>query len=639
MTKGSKRKSTRNSKLDNKDDSEKSSDAKTGSPKKKSIKQVDDSKKASNSKSRVRSTEKDRSNKQDNSFERDSNNNASVSVTESRQPPIESTDLQDKIIENLKDNTQQVIDPDDTMTFEVDEDEFADEEIQELENVKNKKRKYSKQDATPKRSAKKRKSAPGNFTQSRQEEQDLQPTTSEESRILLELRKELAEVKQLKQELQSKIDNDNTINNCPISDKDTSIEANRTKQTPGVIPVKSGSDTTMYAPAVRRVSDEHYRGVINEHIEKQRESIEKEKQLPVSNNHKRLKDLERNISQMIQNIRLDKNDKQREDNRTSPATQGRGAHRRLNFDDDDEMDEQQAKQMSQERIRRAEQFKAKIEAPKGKDYFQVARKQVLDDDEFIFMTSHIEDSMTEKVEGHNFIELDKLTNKLPITSNYNQAANREELKVEVVHKGGMSFVVPKEEKGPKIHNFQTWERAFRIYMAIYTRAYPERALEMLQYIDTIQHASTKYTWENVAHYDVVFRRMMSKNPYRSWGKTFNQMWSLCLCDPLSAMRSNNNSFGTANGTGNAKKSNKGTCWKFNRGICRLSSTECRYIHRCTFCGGTNHGAHNCFKKNGRKSESKSNNNSQSSNGSQIPVQVSEATNSRPKQEKSGQNHA
>ena len=114
----------------------------------------------------------------------------------------------------------------------------------------------------------------------------------------------------------------------------------------------------------------------------------------------------------------------------------------------------------------------------------------------------------------------------------------------------------------------------------------------MQYSYTIHHAASKCTWDNVAYYDHVFRKNMEKNPERSWGKTYGDMWNIAMCDLKSASLTNN--------FGQGSKKTTGTCWKFNKGICKAGQ-HCRYPHRCTYCGGTNHGAHNCFKK-GRKSE-------------------------------------
>ena len=171
---------------------------------------------------------------------------------------------------------------------------------------------------------------------------------------------------------------------------------------------------------------------------------------------------------------------------------------------------------------------------------------------------------------------------------------RSRKKIELTTYDGKAYFLPKEERSTiKINNFGAWERGFRIYMSLYAQAHPSRVPEMLQYISTIQHASTKYVWENVAYYDNVFRHWMAKNPNRNWGTPLSHIWNMAMCDPISISRVTQ-SLGGKGG----RKDNKGVCFRFNKGIC---SGPCRFIHRCTYCGGTSHGAHVCFKKNNRKS--------------------------------------
>ena len=43
-----------------------------------------------------------------------------------------------------------------------------------------------------------------------------------------------------------------------------------------------------------------------------------------------------------------------------------------------------------------------------------------------------------------------------------------------------------------------------------------RSAEIWQYVFTINHAASTYSWANVAEYDFAFRQMMGKNPLRSW---------------------------------------------------------------------------------------------------------------------------
>ena len=218
-------------------------------------------------------------------------------------------------------------------------------------------------------------------------------------------------------------------------------------------------------------------------------------------------------------------------------------------------------------------------------------KPILDDD-YMHMTCHVDDGEADKAGDSQFIDLDKLLSK------YNKSFNQEETqKLELVSKDGQAYYLPREEKHTKINNVYTWEKAFRIYMALYARKHPNKVPEMLQYISTIQLAASKYTWENVAYYDNVFRHWMAKNPNRSWGKTFTQMWNIALCDHLSVAKLLPNA--ANKNQSQQRKDIKGICWKFNKGIC--NNPNCGYIHKCTYCNGTSHGAHVCFRKNRKKS--------------------------------------
>ena len=238
-----------------------------------------------------------------------------------------------------------------------------------------------------------------------------------------------------------------------------------------------------------------------------------------------------------------------------------------------------------------------MEKPKGKvelinpmlfartDNHSFPDSPLLDDEQLMYITSHIDDSFALMAHQSKFIDLDKLLSK------YNKSFNQEESqKVELTVKDGQAFYIPKEEKVQKIVNVHMWEKGFRLYMALYAQKHPARVPEMIQYISTIQLAASKYTWENVAYYDNIFRHWMEKNPNRNWGKTLNQMWNMSMCDPLSVSRMQQG--GSSGKFG--RKDNKGVCWRFNKGIC--NHPQCRYPHKCTYCGGKSHGAHVCFKK-------------------------------------------
>ena len=108
----------------------------------------------------------------------------------------------------------------------------------------------------------------------------------------------------------------------------------------------------------------------------------------------------------------------------------------------------------------------------------------------------------------------------------------DENQLEWITKDGMTFLAPIQDCKVKVNNIRKLEQAFRVYAAIYCNANPNRAGEIWQYIYTINSAATSYQWENVAHYDVVFRQMMSDRPGSSWAKLYTQLWQLALKDLL-----------------------------------------------------------------------------------------------------------
>ena len=292
------------------------------------------------------------------------------------------------------------------------------------------------------------------------------------------------------------------------------------------------------------------------------------------------------------NIRLDNQEKDRQEERRNET----GAHRRLDFSNEKQEEilvPERIREEARKRVIDAEKYKAKLEPPKGRN-LEFPECPLLEDDDFLHVSCDVDDNITVIIKKGQFIEMAKLLTK----QNKSFAPGTEETTMEIInHKSGQSYMLPtSEEKPVKIHNVYMWEKAFRIYMAIYTQEHPTKATEMVQYIHTIHHAASKYIWENVAYYDRVFRQMMAKNPNRSWGKIFTQMWNICLCDPLGPKNNNHNNHKILGG----KKANKNVCWRFNKGNCNYPN--CMFAHRCTYCGGTNHGANSCLKKGNRKSE-------------------------------------
>ena len=251
----------------------------------------------------------------------------------------------------------------------------------------------------------------------------------------------------------------------------------------------------------------------------------------------------------------------------------------------------------------AEKFKAQIHQPPvnkgiqfnnsksicGHDLETLRHMRYLDgeDDEFFHTTRRIDQSTREKIQKGGYVELEKLIQK---RTQYEPAEKR----MQLVNRDGSSYFVPYERE-VKIDSIRKWEQAFRVYSTIYCQANPTRAGEILQYVDVIHRAAAIFSWDNVAKYDYVFRQLMAEKPHRSWAKTYTQMWNITLNEPIKK-------FQEGGGTkysreGQKKKDN--SCWKFNKNNCPHGK-NCRFEHKCAYCGSYNHPAISCPKKENKR---------------------------------------
>ena len=425
----------------------------------------------------------------------------------------------------------------------------------------------------------------------------------------------MEELREVKQQLQSKFASQHVV-----------VKEKECRGRPSREIVKSPPTSTIYTPVVAKAHTEPNRGVV-QHI------LNSKGEFTINGC-----ETDSQINEYLTNIRLGAQQAREEavvDSKRKnkdPVEDSRQVRRRLDFDRSEEVEEPQETEVSmrekaRDRILEAEKYREQIEKPKGRviqndiitqlvDQMGATKvdqpvqmefpgNPVLDDNQFMHITCHVDDKDAELARRGQYLDFDKLLAK------YNRSFNQEEVqRIEVLNKDGQAFFLPREEKQTKITNVHLWEKAFRIYMALYAKEHPRKVPEMIQYMSTIQLAASKYTWDNVAYYDNVFRHWMAKNPNRSWGKTFTEMWNITLCDHLSVARLQSGS--QYGGKVNQKKDNKGVCWRFNKGIC--NSPVCCFAHRCTYCGGTSHGAHVCFKKNRKSSTSGSGNNGNNNNG-------------------------
>ena len=217
-----------------------------------------------------------------------------------------------------------------------------------------------------------------------------------------------------------------------------------------------------------------------------------------------------------------------------------------------------------------------------------------EDDEFFHTTCHIDNVIRQKIKRGEFVELEKLLQK-------RTQFEPEEKRLQLVNRDGESFFVPSTDKETKIDGIKKWEQAFRVYITIYCEANPLRSGEILQYVDVIHRAARIFSWDNVARYDYVFRQLMAAKPHRSWAKTYTQMWNLTLNEPIKKFNDSTN----ARHGQNQKRKSDGSCWRYNKNSCTYGK-NCKFEHKCSYCGAQNHPAINCYKKNGKKNSDKDN---------------------------------
>ena len=257
-----------------------------------------------------------------------------------------------------------------------------------------------------------------------------------------------------------------------------------------------------------------------------------------------------------------------------------------------------AKGAAEEAILESERFRGAVQQPQGKipndNQLEPHKPLVDEDDTFFHLTCHVDEEITKKAEKGEFVDLVKLTSK------YLKISAEEEQAYKMVNRNGVSCWVPITDSDCKINNIKRWDEAFRVYAAIYCRANPNRAGEIWQYIYTIHQAASIFSWENVAAYDYTFRHLMARCPLRNWGKTYTQMWNLHLCAPAGKVMSANKPHGSSS-SGKSGDWRDKCCWRYNKNHCKYGK-ECRFEHRCTYCGAFGHPSKNCHKKTGSGSK-------------------------------------
>ena len=222
----------------------------------------------------------------------------------------------------------------------------------------------------------------------------------------------------------------------------------------------------------------------------------------------------------------------------------------------------------------------------------------LADENYLIVGNHVDECTHNKIENGEFVDFARLLPR-------DRVEFEEDNRMEIVNRNGKTYFVPASDVDSSggITNFSKWEQAFRVFSDIYTRKYPLRSTELIQYNHTIHTAALTYSWEKVYLYDRDFRHHIAAFPLRSWAVILQQAWTMRLKD-----RNSRNSSGSSGDNHNSANNQSRTsgegrsryrrdhCWRYNAGNCTFGSS-CKFDHRCAICNKYGHGAHNCCRAN------------------------------------------
>ena len=213
-------------------------------------------------------------------------------------------------------------------------------------------------------------------------------------------------------------------------------------------------------------------------------------------------------------------------------------------------------------------------------------KTAIMDEDYLIIAAHVDEGLERRIRNGEYVDFSRL---VPRDRVQMQQDNRIELINLDGHLTCTSAANNNSSNDFSISSFARWEQAFRVYSNVYSRQYPQRAAELIQYNHVIHTASLTYAWNNVYAYDIDFRLHMSQHPQRSWSVILQQAWNLRLKDRAE------NDQRKWQGQGRRRE----ICFRYNAGKCTYRS-RCKFDHRCGICGKHGHGAHICRRASGDK---------------------------------------
>ena len=155
----------------------------------------------------------------------------------------------------------------------------------------------------------------------------------------------------------------------------------------------------------------------------------------------------------------------------------------------------------------------------------------------------------------------------------------------------------------KLDGWVAWNKAMCMFMEIYCMKYPNRCMELLQYVGMLNNFSDKFPFHQVYAYDKEFRAELEWYPAKPWNFIDQQLWSTTLHGIHTLPHQGNPQqyvFKQKAGAGGTKSQPRGVdnqfrnCFDYNRGGCNRPS--CSFPHVCGRCGSSAHTTFNCPQK-------------------------------------------
>ena len=271
--------------------------------------------------------------------------------------------------------------------------------------------------------------------------------------------------------------------------------------------IKSPSDTTIYAPALKKISESNQASNVIDKISNFVEIIRME-----ADDNCRTTPQKRAV--MVNPV-MPLNSAQNFD--PQPGCSGMSVMRRKEQYTDEDI--RPALEKADKLVLDAERLKASLVAPQGtcslpiKIDHNIELLWNLDNDNNVFhVECHIDENLKFKIQKGEFVELKRL---LPKERSFAGHSMEDGTAVQLYTKNGQAFFAL-----PESHGIKRWDQAFRVYTTIYSQVNPKRAGEIWQYIHLIHTAAASYSWSNVAYYNFTFQHWMASKPWRSWSKTY-----------------------------------------------------------------------------------------------------------------------